>query len=223
DALPEELRAAVADVEKKEHSMRLQHRDKTFFLQAFMPNPQLVIVGAVHIAGALADIARIAGYRVVIIDPRGAFATAERFPGVHLEVEWPDEILQNMPLHSRTAIVTLTHDPKLDDPALELALRSNAFYIGALGSRKTHAARLERLADAGVDRESLKRIHAPVGLDIGADNPAEIAIAIMAQITEKRRKGKQPERTGCWEDKQAGGLTVLCHTISSAVAPAKAR
>jgi xanthine dehydrogenase accessory factor len=126
---------------------------------------------------------------VIIIDPRAAFATAERFPGMELMVEWPDEVLANMTLHWRTAIIALTHDPKIDDPALKEALRSKAFYIGALGSRKTHSDRLERLRVEGFSDVELGRIHGPVGLDIGAKTHAEIAVAILAEIIKRHRKG----------------------------------
>lgn len=153
------------------------------FVQVFNPPKRLVLVGAVHIAQPLAPMAGLAGYAVTIVDPRGAFATRERFPGVDLTDQWPDEALTALAPDGRTAIVTLTHDPKLDDPALTVALNSDAFYIGALGSKKTHAARLHRLAEAGFDDAALARIHGPVGLAIGAKSPAEIAVAILGQIT----------------------------------------
>ena len=147
------------------------------------------IIGAVHIAKQLYQFARTVGYQVLIIDPREAFANIVRFPDVPIHVEWPDEAMEQMKFHQRTAVVTLSHDPKIDDPALMTALRSTAFYIGALGSRKTHAECLQRLRLAGFSDEVLERIHGPVGLDIGAVTPEEIAIAVMAQITDIWRNG----------------------------------
>jgi xanthine dehydrogenase accessory factor len=160
----------------------------TVFLHIFNPPLRLIVIGAVHITQPLIRMAALAGYEVSVIDPRRSFATGERFPGVTLMDEWPDDGLEALALDARTAVVTLTHDPKLDDPALEVALRSGVFYIGSLGSRRTHAARLERLTQAGFDKTALARIHGPVGLSIGAKSPAEIAISIMAQITEALRQ-----------------------------------
>jgi xanthine dehydrogenase accessory factor len=148
----------------------------------------LLIVGAVHIAQALAGMAATAGYEVTVIDPRGAFASPERFPGVTLCDEWPDEALARLGLDEATALVALSHDPKLDDPALELALPSTLFYIGALGSRRTHEKRLERLCAAGLG-ELTGRIHSPIGLDLGGRAPAEIAVSILAEIIRVRYKG----------------------------------
>jgi xanthine dehydrogenase accessory factor len=142
----------------------------------------------VHIAQALVPVARLTGYAVTVVDPRGAFATESRFPDVALVTEWPDDALNGLAIDARTAIVTLTHDPKLDDPALTVALRSPAFYVGSLGSRRTHAKRLDRLRAAGLTEEELARIHAPVGLDIGAVTQAEIAVSVMAQIIAARRR-----------------------------------
>ncbi len=158
------------------------------FVHVHAPPLRLLVVGAVHIAQALAPAAALAGYAVTVIDPRGSFATAERFPGVALNDAWPDEALAGLAIDRRTAVVTMTHDPKLDDPALLVALRSPAFYVGALGSRRTHAKRLDRLRAQGLDEVALARIHAPVGLDIGAVTPAEIALSVMAQITAVRRR-----------------------------------
>jgi xanthine dehydrogenase accessory factor len=135
--------------------------------------------------------AQLAGYGVTIIDPRRGFAGGERFTGVEVTGEWPDEALERLKPDARSAIITLTHDPKLDDPALEVALRSPAFYVGALGSKKTHAARLERLRRAGLSDAELAKIHGPIGLSIGAVSPAEIALSIMAQITQLRRQGDE--------------------------------
>jgi xanthine dehydrogenase accessory factor len=157
------------------------------FIQVFTPPCKLIVIGAVHIAQPLARLGALAGYEILIIDPRGAFAHAERFAGVSIDTRWPDLALAEVSADRRTALVTLTHDPKLDDPALEWALRSPAFYIGALGSRRTHEGRLHRLAERGVAAVDFARIHGPVGLSIGAVTPAEIAIAIMAQITQARR------------------------------------
>src|SRR6185312_5536281 len=149
------------------------------FVDPFNPPLRLVVVGAVHVTAALAQMARLAGFAVTIVEPRGAWATAERFPGETISRAWPDAALRELAPDARTAIVTLTHDPKLDDPALVAALGSPAFYIGCLGSAKTHAARLDRLAAAGVDG---RRLHGPVGLRIGARSPAEIAVSILADI-----------------------------------------
>ena len=143
----------------------------------------MIVVGAVHIAQSLVPMATLSGYDVTIVDPRQAFATEARFPGVALQHDWPDDAMSALDPDRRTAVVTLTHDPKLDDPALTVALRSEAFYIGSLGSNRTHAKRLARLIEAGLTESELARIHAPVGLDIGAVSPAEIAVSIMAQIT----------------------------------------
>lgn len=159
-----------------------------WFVQAFNPPMRLLIVGAVHIAQALAGLAPPLGLTPTIVDPRRAFATAERFPGVAIVDAWPDEAMQALGPDARTAVVTLTHDPKLDDPALDAALRSRAFYVGSLGSRKTHAARLERLRGLGHDEPALARIHGPVGISIGAVSAPEIALSIMAQIVAVRRK-----------------------------------
>ena len=159
-----------------------------FFINIYNPPLKLVVVGAVHIAQALIPMARLAGYDITVLDPRGAFATPERFPDVTLLVEWPDEALPRIELDRRTAIVALTHDPKVDDPALTAALEGACFYIGALGSKKTHAARAERLTAAGVATEAIARIHAPIGLSIGARGPAEIAISIMAEMTRALRQ-----------------------------------
>jgi xanthine dehydrogenase accessory factor len=158
------------------------------FAQAFNPPLRMIIVGAVHITQALAPIAQIAGYQVTVIDPRRAFASDVRFPGLTVEADWPDEVLERIGLDHRCAVVTLTHDPKLDDPALTVALRSEAFYIGSLGSRRTHAARLERLRGAGFDEHALARIHGPLGLPLGAKSPAEIAIAAIAEVTQTLRR-----------------------------------
>ena len=159
----------------------------TWFLHAHNPPARIVIVGAVHIAQALVPLASQLGYGVTVVDPRRAFATDERFPDVTISTEWPDEAMDALRPDSRTAIVTLTHDPKLDDPALDRALRSEAFYIGALGSRKTHAKRLERLGALGHGAEALARIRGPIGLNIAAVTAPEIALSVLAQIVAVRR------------------------------------
>ncbi len=160
------------------------------FVHIYNPPLRMVIIGAVHIAQSVIPIAQLAGYDVTVIDPRGAFATGARFPGIALHAEWPDEILPKHGLDSRTALLALTHDPKIDDPALNLALRSGAFYIGALGSKKTQAARAQRLQTAGFSEQDLSRIHGPIGLAIGAIGAAEIAISIMAEVTSTLRLGQ---------------------------------
>jgi xanthine dehydrogenase accessory factor len=158
------------------------------FLTVHVPPPRLVITGAVHISQALAPIARVVGYDVTIVDPRTAFASIERFPDVKVIAEWPDTALPPLNIDRYTAFVALTHDPKIDDPALTHALACNCFYIGALGSKKTHARRVERLKAQGIDDAAISSIYAPIGLGIGAVSPPEIAVAIMAQITARLRQ-----------------------------------
>jgi xanthine dehydrogenase accessory factor len=165
--------------------------DGALFVHVHNRPLRLIIVGAVHIAQALAPMASITGFDVTVVDPRGTFATEDRFPGITLCDDWPDEALEDLAPDARTAVVTLTHDPKLDDPALEVALRSPAFYIASLGGRKTHGGRLERLRALGFDNETLARINGPAGLDIGAISPAEIAVSILAELTAIRRD-RQP-------------------------------
>jgi xanthine dehydrogenase accessory factor len=160
---------------------------RIWFLEVHNPPLELVLVGAVHIAQPLAAMATMAGYAVRIIDPRTAFATEDRFPGVRLAHDWPDQALAKEPLGPRSALVVLAHDPKIDDPALEAGLQSDAFYVGALGSRKTHGQRLERLGARGFSADQLARIHGPVGLTIGARSPSEIALSILAQMTQTLR------------------------------------
>ncbi|QEL21207.1 XdhC family protein [Bosea sp. F3-2] len=158
-----------------------------YFLTVQAPHPRIVVTGAVHISQAMAPMAKTLDLDLVIIDPRTAFATPERFPESELLAEWPDEAIGRIGLDSYTAFVALTHDPKIDDPGLEAALRSDCFYVGALGSRKTHGRRVERLTAAGFDAATIERIHAPIGLDIGAVSPAEIALAILAEIVSTLR------------------------------------
>lgn len=163
------------------------------FLTVEVPSPRLLMIGAGHIAQALAPMARIAGLDPIVIDPRTAFATPERFPDTSIVAEWPEEALAAAPPDRHTAVCLLTHDPRIDDPALMIALETRCFYVGALGSRKTHAKRLERMRAKGFDDAALGRIHAPIGLDIGAVSPAEIAVAILAEIVAAERK--KPLRT----------------------------
>lgn len=158
------------------------------FVRSYARPARLIVVGAAHISQALAPMAAIAGFEVVVIDPRRAFASADRFPGVTLANTWPDKALQELKLDAVTAVVTLTHDPKLDDPALIAALRSPAFYVGALGSRRTHEKRVARLTEAGL-ADAVSRIHAPVGLDLGGRAPREIAVSILAEVIQARYRG----------------------------------
>ena len=178
------LRAAVENAIRDDKSGTVGSAGGEMFIEVFNPPLRLLIVGAVHIAQPLARMASVAGYDVTVIDPRGSFATDDRFPGVTLVNEWPDEAMPPLDPDRRTAVVTLTHDPKIDDPALAAVLRSDAFYVGALGSRKTHAARVERLTESGFEADEIGRIHGPVGLSLGAVSPAEIAVSILAQVTQ---------------------------------------
>ena len=161
-----------------------------FFLNPHLPSPRLVAIGAVHISQALAPMARAAGFEVTVVDPRTAFATTDRFAVTELIGQWPDEALARRPLDPRTALAALTHDPKIDDAPLLAALRAECFYVGALGSRKTHAKRRERLAGMGAGEALLDRIEAPIGLDIGAAGPAEIAVAVLASVIRALRGPK---------------------------------
>jgi xanthine dehydrogenase accessory factor len=181
---------AVRQAVEQDRSGLVEQPGRRVFVHVFNPPERLIVVGAVHIAQALAPMASLAGYDVTIVDPRRAFATDARFPEVRMIDEWPDEALARLKPDGRTAIVTLTHDPKIDDPALAAALASPAFYVGALGSTRTHAKRLERLGARGFGERDFARIHGPIGLAIGARTPAEIAISIMAEITAVRRKGE---------------------------------
>jgi xanthine dehydrogenase accessory factor len=161
------------------------------FVQVFSPPRRCFVIGAVHIAQPLVQILGLADYQAVVIDPRESFATEARFPGLELSTEWPDEALERLKPDHRSAVVTLTHDPKLDDPALAVALRSECFYIGALGSKRTHARRCDRLKKMGFTDADLARIHGPIGLAIGAVSPAEIAVSILAQMTQMLRRGEK--------------------------------
>jgi xanthine dehydrogenase accessory factor len=186
--LPESVLKAVADAHRRDKGSTVDTDDGPLFIQVFNPPLRLIVVGAVHIAQALVPMASLTGYDVTVVDPRRSFASDARFPRVAVRTDWPDEALEEIKPDARTAVVTLTHDPKLDDPALDLALRSEAFYIAALGSRRTHAGRLERLSALGHDQVALARIHGPAGLDIGAISPAEIALSVMAEMTSVLRQ-----------------------------------
>ena len=166
----------------------VEEEGKSFFLNVHVPPPRIVVIGAVHISQALAAMAPAAGFDLEIIDPRTAFATPERFAGVKLTADWPEDVLKNAPLDTFTALVAVTHDPKIDDYPLVSALKTGCFYIGALGSRKTHAKRVERLKEAGCTDAQIARISAPIGLDIGASSPGEIAVAILGDIIQALRK-----------------------------------
>jgi xanthine dehydrogenase accessory factor len=187
DELGEDLAPALADAFQHDRSIALQGRHGEVFINVFNPVTRLIVVGAVHVAQALAPMARVLGYDVLIVDPRSAFATAERFGEVSIIHDWPDEALKTLGLDPHTAVVVLSHDAKLDDAALIAALRSEAFYVGALGSRKSHAARIERLTLARIAAADIARIHTPVGLDIGARGAAEIALSIIAEVIAVQR------------------------------------
>ncbi|MEJ0047381.1 MAG: XdhC family protein [Rhodospirillales bacterium] len=182
------LLAAGANALAEDQSRMVEIAGETWFLHVHAPPPRLLIVGAVHIAQSLAPMATAAGFAVTILDPRTGFATEARFPGTALNHAWPDEAVAALAPDARTAIVTLSHDPKLDDPALDRGLRTEAFFVGALGSRKTHAARLQRLASLGHGAASLARVRGPVGLAIGAVTAPEIAVSILAELIAARRK-----------------------------------
>lgn len=192
DTVAGELGAAIERAFRTGLSGSVEAEGRTFFLNAHLPQPRLVVIGAVHISQALAPMARIAGYPLEIIDPRTAFATPDRFPDVPLHAEWPQDVLARQPLDGYTALAAVTHDPKIDDFALKAALDARCFYIGALGSRKTHAKRVERLLALGAGAEDIARIHAPIGVDIGAASPAEIAVAVLAEVIDAfRSRGLQ--------------------------------
>ena len=187
DVLTGELAEAVARAFRSGKSGTVEADGKTLFLNAHLPPARIVVIGAVHISQALAPMAALAGFDLEIIDPRAAFATEERFGGTTLFAEWPEEVLKRRPLDPWCALAAVTHDPKIDDYPLKAALEAGCFYVGALGSRKTHAKRLGRLQEQGVDPLLLDRIHAPIGLPIGAASPAEIAVATLAEIIEALR------------------------------------
>jgi xanthine dehydrogenase accessory factor len=201
DVVDGELGFAVAKAFRSGKSMALNIDGVDYFLNVHVPPPRIVAIGAVHISQALAPIAQIAGYDIEVIDPRTAFATPERFAGVKLMAEWPQEALKSRPFDAYTALAALTHDPKIDDWPLAGALRRNCFYVGALGSRKTHARRVDRLKEAGLSSSQIERIHAPIGLDIAASSPQEIAVAVMAQIISAFRKRGQIAENAAEEER----------------------
>jgi xanthine dehydrogenase accessory factor len=188
------IQAGIDRALSDDKSTTIETPNGPVFVEVFNPPLRCFIVGAVHIAQPLARMASELGYKVTVVDPRTAFATDARFPEIELSTEWPDEALARLKPDKRSAVITLTHDPKLDDPALAEALKSRAFYIGALGSRKTHGARLKRLGELGFKEADFARIHGPVGLNIGAISPAEIAVAILGQVTSVLRADRLKER-----------------------------
>jgi xanthine dehydrogenase accessory factor len=194
DVASDALAAELAQRLRSGKSGMVELPNGRVFLTVHVPPPRLVITGAVHISQALAPIARIVGYDVTIVDPRTAFASIERFPDVKVIAEWPDTALPPLGIDRYTAFVALTHDPKIDDPALTHALARDCFYIGALGSKKTHARRVERLKAQGISDNEIGRIHAPIGLPIGAVSPPEIAVAIMGEITARLRLDAEGKR-----------------------------
>ncbi len=188
--LDEASAAAVREALRADRNITLDTAAGRVFVQVFSPPRRCFVIGAVHIAQPLVPMLVAADYKPIVIDPRGAWATEARFPGVELSTEWPDEALERLKPDRASAVVALTHDPKIDDPALIAALRSDCFYIGALGSRRTHAKRLERLTAEGFGENELSRIHAPIGLNIGAVSQAEIAVSILGEITSVLRRGE---------------------------------
>lgn len=198
------LAAEIAERMRLGKSGLVQHEGRDVFVSVQVPPVRLVAIGAVHISQALATMAKLAELDVTIVDPRTAFATPERFPEVTLIAEWPADVLPRLRLDPYTAIALLTHDPKIDDQALVAALKANCFYIGALGSRKTHGRRIERMRSEGFGADDLARIHAPIGLDIGAVSPAEIAVSILGEIIAAlRRKPRRFEQSGAEAEKAA--------------------
>ncbi|MCQ4629579.1 XdhC family protein [Shinella sp. CPCC 100929] len=182
------LGEAIASALRSGKSGVVEAEDRKFFLNVHLPPARIVVIGAVHISQALAQMAKVAGFDITIIDPRTAFATEERFAGIDLVADWPEDVLKARPLDAYTALVAVTHDPKIDDFPLSQALATGCFYVGALGSRKTHAKRVERLTALGHGEAAIARISAPIGLDIGAASPAEIAVAILADIVAHLRR-----------------------------------
>ena len=191
------LREAAEKALTSDRAQRLESSGENYFIQPFAPAPRLILVGAVHIAQHLAAMATDLGHAVCVVDPRSAFLTEARFPGVTRRAQWPEEAFAALPIDARTAVVTLSHDPKIDDPALAAALASGAYYIGCLGSQTTQARRRTRLAEHGFSDADLARLSGPVGLDIGAQSPAEIALSIAAEITERLRRPEtaRPDRS----------------------------
>jgi xanthine dehydrogenase accessory factor len=181
----------IADAFRLDKSGTVETTGGEVFIRIFNPPLRMIIIGAVHAAQYLLPLARMVGHDVTIVDPRTAFATKERFPDAHVIADWPEDAIAELGIDRRTAMIALTHDAKIDDPALRIGLERGAFYVGALGSSRTHAKRLERLPAAGVPEADLARIHAPIGLDIGAQGPAEIALSIMAQVVQVLRGRKR--------------------------------
>ncbi len=196
DASPALAEAAARALERAESRTVTLPGGEGWFLHAYNPPHRLIVVGAVHIAQAMAPLAGALGFALTVVDPRRSFASKDRFPGVDIRGDWPDEALDALRPDGRTAVVTLTHDPKLDDPALDRALRSEAFYVGALGSRKTHAARLERLRALGHDDAAMARIRGPVGLSLNAVTAPEIALSVLAELVAVRRNAALAQRAG---------------------------
>jgi xanthine dehydrogenase accessory factor len=188
------LAADIGEGFRTGRSRTVEADGRKYFITVHVPPAKLVVAAAVHISQAMAPMARQLGYDMTIIDPRTAFASPERFPETRVLAEWPDTALTKVTLDRFTAFCALTHDPKIDDPALIAALKAECFYIGALGSRKTHGRRLDRLREAGISDEALARIQAPIGIDIGAVSPEEIAVAVFAEITRVRRLGVEKAR-----------------------------
>ena len=196
EAAADPLGEAIAAALRAGKSVAVKHDGADYFLTVVAPATRLALVGATHIAQAAAPIARVLGFATTVVDPRAAFATPERFPDAVALAEWPQDAFAAAPLDRHTAVCLLAHDPKIDDPALILALRSDCFYIGALGSKKTHATRLARMRAAGFDEAALARVHAPIGLDIGAASPAEIALSIVGEIVAALRGKASIRATG---------------------------
>jgi xanthine dehydrogenase accessory factor len=187
DEVAGELGEAIAKRLRSGASGSVEAEGRNFFLNVHVPQPKLIAIGAVHISQALAPMAKIAGLDMEIIDPRTAFATQDRFPDVPVHAEWPEDVLKQRPLDAYTALAVLSHDPKIDDFPLKASLDAGCFYVGALGSRKTHAKRVERLLALGATTEQIARIHSPIGMDIGASSPAEIAVAVLAEMINALR------------------------------------
>ncbi len=186
DDLPDAIRQRSKQALRRDGAQVLELGEQRYFVQTLSPPYRLIIVGAVHIAQALIPMAQAVGLSVTLVDPRPAFASPERFPDIEIHADWPQDVFPTLALDARTAVVTLSHDPKIDEPALVAALNADTFYIGALGSRRNHAGRLERLRELGFDSATLRRIMGPIGLDLGGRAPAEIAVAIIAQVIQAR-------------------------------------
>jgi len=184
--LPADIMEQARRARNEQRSMTVGTEDARYIIRVYAPPLRLLVVGAVHIAQCLLPMASLAGFEVTLIDPREAFAAENRFPGVDVIRQWPDEAFAALSPDASTAVATLSHDPKIDDPALQAALTSDAFYVGALGSRKTHAGRLQRLSAAGMDDDALQRIHAPIGLPLGCRAAAEIAVSVLSEIIRTR-------------------------------------